>query len=87
MRMLVFMLMAMRLPLPELFPRQLFFPMSEDIDLRRADAAAINPRKLQPGLDAKCCHRVFEQMCTYTRIYEGAQEHVATDARETVEIS
>src|SRR5438128_7466102 len=77
------------IPLP-LFPvhfsRQILFAMGIDVHLGGCDATPIDTRNFQSCPDVQPRDRFLQQLERHVSVHEGAQEHVATHPRKTIEV-
>ena len=71
---------------PILFTREVLLAVDPDVDFRGGNAAADDPRNLQPCADAQGRNGLFQYSRRNSGVDEGAQEHVAAHAGKTLEI-
>src|SRR5579862_6950930 len=89
-RMSVFvsMLRGVALPLfPENFGRQVFLAMRVNINFGRRNRSPGDAGDFDCCADVQGRDRLLEQIWRHSRIYQCAEEHVAADAGETIEVS
>ena len=80
----VIMMVVVTVLLQKFFARKLLLPANQDIELNRADAAALHPRYFQAGLHAQCRYRPGEQLRRHAGIQQRAQKHIAADPGEAL---
>src|ERR1700719_569591 len=78
---------AMSFLLPIDLTWQFFLTANINIHLRSRDTAALHSRNFQPGADVQGCDGFFQHARGHSCIHKRAQEHVATYAGKTIEVS
>jgi hypothetical protein len=77
---------TIRLTLPELFPRQVLLPVDHHIDLDRRNTVPFDPRHLQRCANVQRCNSLLQQLERNFGVHQRAEEHIAADARKSVEV-
>jgi hypothetical protein len=71
---------------PELFTREVFLAVDDDVDLSGRDPVAQDLREFQFGADVQGADGLAQQVGRNASIDKGAEKHVATDPAETIEV-
>jgi hypothetical protein len=73
--------------LQENFSGQIFLPINVHVDLHGGNSASHHPHGFQTRTNIQRCDRLLEQFWRHAGIDQRTEEHIATNAGETVEIS
>src|SRR5271166_4485096 len=71
---------------PKLLPRHVLLAVHHNVELGSRDASPIHTGKLQGRSDVQVGDGLLEQLERNSGVEQRAQEHVAADAGETIEI-